>query len=197
MFSLADYFWEKKKPTGDVSDHHLTTSWVKEVNQTPWYKMIAIGLGQSLALIPGVSRSGACIYTARTLGFSKVAATALSFIIAVPVIAGAAGLDLVKSSYKTYQFYHEEGGFCDGTQAEIDSFLNECHCIPSRMLMPCPENILPRKNTIWFVTLAATALTFVISLLVCRQLLKLLATKPFWYFGLWRLAVGMVWLFLF
>ena len=159
--------------------------------------MIAIGLGQSLALIPGVSRSGACIYTARALGFSKVAATALSFIIAVPVIAGAAGLDLVKSSYKTYQFYHEEGGFCDGTQAEIDSFLNQCHCIPSRMLIPCPENILPQKTYTWFVTITTTVVTFVISLFVCKKLLKILASKPFWYFAVWRLVIGIVWLFLF
>lgn len=47
---------------------------------------LALGLGQSLALIPGVSRSGATISIALLLGFTRVAATRFSFLLAIPAV---------------------------------------------------------------------------------------------------------------
>ena len=201
IFSLLDVFWEQKKPTGKISDHLLTTKWSQEVEKTPWYKMLGIGLGQSLALIPGVSRSGASIYTARALGFSKVAATALSFIIAVPVIAGAAGLDIVKDIHEMVQI----GGQCDGSTAElapkryVESIISRINQESNREYHPqtfvdCP---LPLQTQSYLCIAIYCTLTFVISLFVCKKLLKILASKPFWYFGVWRLVIGIVWLFLF
>ncbi|PNP99233.1 undecaprenyl-diphosphate phosphatase [Moraxella sp. RCAD0137] len=55
-----------------------------------------IGLCQCLALIPGTSRSGATIIGALLLGTSRKAATEFSFFLGIPVIVGAALLDLVK-----------------------------------------------------------------------------------------------------
>ena len=48
-------------------------------------------------MIPGVSRSGATIMGGYALGLSRVAATEFSFLLAVPVLAAAAGYDLLKS----------------------------------------------------------------------------------------------------
>lgn len=56
-----------------------------------------VGLAQVLALVPGVSRSGATIMGGYALGLSRTAATEFSFFLAVPVIAAAAGYDLLKS----------------------------------------------------------------------------------------------------
>ncbi len=56
-----------------------------------------VGLAQMLALVPGVSRSGATIMGGYALGLSRTAATEFSFFLAVPVIAAAAGYDLLKS----------------------------------------------------------------------------------------------------
>ena len=53
-----------------------------------------IGLSQALAIIPGFSRSGTTILTARLMGLSKKAATKFTFLLSVPIIAGAAVLKL-------------------------------------------------------------------------------------------------------
>jgi undecaprenyl-diphosphatase len=51
-----------------------------------------LGAAQALALIPGVSRSGATLAVARLRGFARPDAAALSREVALPVLLGAAGL---------------------------------------------------------------------------------------------------------
>ncbi len=70
---------------------------VEDAADLPPRTAFAIGLAQMLALIPGVSRSGATIMGGYALGLSRTAATEFSFYLAVPVIAAAAGYDLLKS----------------------------------------------------------------------------------------------------
>ncbi len=50
---------------------------------------LALGLAQALALMPGVSRNGAVLAAARTRGFSRLDADRLSWMVGMPVIAGA------------------------------------------------------------------------------------------------------------
>ncbi|HMD51365.1 MAG TPA: undecaprenyl-diphosphate phosphatase, partial [Solirubrobacteraceae bacterium] len=50
---------------------------------------LALGLAQALALIPGVSRSGATLTAARSRGFRRADAHSLSWEVALPVILGA------------------------------------------------------------------------------------------------------------
>lgn len=50
---------------------------------------LSMGMGQALALQPGVSRSGVTITVARAMGFTRDAAARLSFLMSIPVIAGA------------------------------------------------------------------------------------------------------------
>jgi undecaprenyl-diphosphatase len=47
---------------------------------------IAIGFGQALALIPGVSRSGSTITVGLLLGFDRESAARLSFLLSVPAV---------------------------------------------------------------------------------------------------------------
>jgi undecaprenyl-diphosphatase len=54
---------------------------------------LALGLAQALALIPGVSRSGATLTAARARGFGRRDAQTLSFHAALPVIVGAGALE--------------------------------------------------------------------------------------------------------
>jgi undecaprenyl-diphosphatase len=57
---------------------------------------LLIGLSQALAIIPGVSRSGATITTARFLGIDRPDAANFSFLMATPIIAGAGLLEARK-----------------------------------------------------------------------------------------------------
>lgn len=57
---------------------------------------VVMGTAQALALFPGVSRSGATITSARFLGLSRDAATRLSFLMALPVTAGAIAYEAVR-----------------------------------------------------------------------------------------------------
>ena len=57
---------------------------------------IGIGLAQALALVPGISRSGISISAGLALGLSREAATRFSFLMAMPVIAGAGLFELKK-----------------------------------------------------------------------------------------------------
>lgn len=60
------------------------------------------GLGQSLALIPGVSRSGGTITVGRALGYEREAAVRLSFLMAIPAVFGSGLLEAVKA-FKNYK----------------------------------------------------------------------------------------------
>ena len=56
--------------------------------------MLLIGCAQTLALAPGVSRSGITITAALLLGFGRAQSARMSFFLSMPIIAGAAALKL-------------------------------------------------------------------------------------------------------
>lgn len=70
-----------------VPEHH-------DALALPLRKALAIGFIQCLAMIPGVSRSGATIVGALMLGVSKRAAAEFSFFLSMPTMAGAFAYDL-------------------------------------------------------------------------------------------------------
>lgn len=65
-----------------------------------------IGVFQSLAMIPGVSRSGATIIGGLFLGAKRKAAVEFSFLLAIPTMLAATALDMTKSSFSftPYEF---------------------------------------------------------------------------------------------
>ena len=54
-----------------------------------WGHGVLFGLAQSLALIPGVSRSGATIAAGLALGYQRVAAAKYAFLLAIPAVVGS------------------------------------------------------------------------------------------------------------
>lgn len=59
-------------------------------------RAVLVGLGQSVAIIPGVSRSGATIVTGLAVGLNRPTATAFSFYLSIPVLVLASGFKLAK-----------------------------------------------------------------------------------------------------
>ncbi len=55
----------------------------------PWSSAILIGIAQSLALLPGLSRSGSTIAAGLGLGLARPQSATFSFLLAIPALAGA------------------------------------------------------------------------------------------------------------
>jgi len=70
---------------------------VQDAMEVPLSTALKIGFIQCLAMIPGVSRSGATIVGGLSLGLSKRAAAEFSFFLSMPTMAGAFTFDLWKN----------------------------------------------------------------------------------------------------
>jgi undecaprenyl-diphosphatase len=71
---------------------------VDDVANISWGQAVLIGLFQSIAVIPGVSRAAATIVGGLILGLKRKTIVEFSFLLAVPTMAAATGLDLIKSA---------------------------------------------------------------------------------------------------
>jgi undecaprenyl-diphosphatase len=60
---------------------------------------IVIGIAQAIAILPGISRSGATISTSVILGIDRSKAASFSFLMAVPIILGKVAKDLFDNSF--------------------------------------------------------------------------------------------------
>lgn len=84
-------WWYKRPHTENLEQSLLEIS---------YKQAFIIGLFQSIAIIPGVSRSAATIVGGMSLGIKRRTIVEFSFLLAVPTMLAATGLDLLKS-YKT------------------------------------------------------------------------------------------------
>jgi undecaprenyl-diphosphatase len=85
----------------DKAFAHLTAVG-RKTSDLSYLDSVKLGLFQSIAMIPGVSRSGATIMGGLTLGLNKREAAEFSFFLAVPTMAAATLYKLLKI-YKTIQ----------------------------------------------------------------------------------------------
>ena len=70
---------------------------VKTMKDMTWKDALIFGIGQMLALIPGVSRSGGTITFGRAMGYTREAAVRVSFLMAIPAVFGAGILEAVSA----------------------------------------------------------------------------------------------------
>jgi len=105
----------KKKPESGL---------IENISQISYKNAFFIGLFQSIAVIPGVSRSGATIVGGLSLGIKRETIVEFSFLLAVPTMCAATGLDLLKNwqSFSVDQFGILSIGF-------ITSFVVALVCI--------------------------------------------------------------------
>jgi undecaprenyl-diphosphatase len=79
----AVMWWAERHPRQKLNEEDLTLR-----------QVLTIGLFQCVALVPGVSRSGATISAGLLLGATRVAATRMSFFLAIPALTGAGIFEL-------------------------------------------------------------------------------------------------------
>ena len=82
VLGFADHYGKKERDLSNLNSKHG----------------ILYGLAQALALIPGVSRSGATIAMGRYLGYTREAALRYSFLLAIPAVFGS-GLYELKDAF--------------------------------------------------------------------------------------------------
>ncbi len=97
---------------------------VKELSEITYRDALYLGLFQTLALIPGTSRSGSTILGGIIIGLERSVAAKFSFFMAIPVMAGASLLKLIKLglSYSSEEYLLIGIGF-------VASFLVSLFCI--------------------------------------------------------------------
>ncbi len=66
----------------------------RALEEVGWVDVLVVGVAQGLAVTRGLSRSGLTIAAALAVGIDRSAAAALSFLLAIPAIAGAVVLEL-------------------------------------------------------------------------------------------------------
>lgn len=110
--ALAGYFLEEKAETVFREPYVIAFSLIlfsavifladrlarnqKDQEALNLVEILLIGLAQSLAIVPGASRSGMTIMMALFLGYRRQTAARISFLLATPLIIGAALLELPK-----------------------------------------------------------------------------------------------------
>lgn len=92
-FLLIEFFYKER-------DHHIGDLDTVSIRQA-----LSIGLFQTLALIPGISRSGMTILGAMLVGLKREAAMSFSFLLAIPTMGAASGYVLLKE-YSSLSFEH-------------------------------------------------------------------------------------------
>ena len=75
-----------------------------------WPVAVAVGVGQLVAIIfPGASRSGSTILFSLALGLSRPAATEFSFLVGIPTMLAAGGLEMFKALHHATDTAHAAG----------------------------------------------------------------------------------------
>ncbi|BCG46935.1 Undecaprenyl-diphosphatase [Citrifermentans bremense] len=132
--------WMKNRPASTASLDHMS-----------YRQAFAIGVIQSLSMVPGVSRSGATIMGGLVIGMNRKDAAEFSFLLALPTMLAATCYDI----YKNYAVFH----------------LGDW------------QNI-----AVGFVT------SFIFAVIGIKALLKIITSHTFIPFGIYRIAVGIVFL---
>lgn len=71
---------------------------VADIKSISYKQAVLIGFFQSIAIVPGVSRSAATIIGGLSLGLSRKTIVEFSFLLAVPTMMAATGLDLIQNA---------------------------------------------------------------------------------------------------
>ncbi|MBT1170213.1 MULTISPECIES: undecaprenyl-diphosphate phosphatase [Bifidobacterium] len=137
---------------------------VKTMKQMTWKDALLFGVGQMLALIPGVSRSGGTITFGRAMGYTREAAVRVSFLMAIPAVFGAGILEAVSAVKDVSACSAGDAASCTAIGA-----------FPG-----------------WGATLAATVVAFFVGYVVIIGFLKFVSTFSYKAFAIYRIGLAVV-----
>ena len=138
---------------------------VKTMEEMSTKDALLFGIGQMLALIPGVSRSGGTITFGRAMGYTREAAVRVSFLMAIPAVFGAGILEAVSAV--------KDVSACSATGAK-----EACAAIGA----------FPG----WGATIAATIVAFFVGYVVIIGFLKFVSTFSYKAFAIYRIGLAVV-----
>ena len=144
----ADWFGAKRRRVADLT----------------WGHAVVYGLAQSLALVPGVSRSGGTISAGLFLGYQRSAAARYSFLLAMPAVFGS-GL---------YELYKSVKHPCVAGSHEATTHA-------------CTPEVFSA-----FDTFGATVVAFAVGLLVIAFFMRYISRRSFLPFVVYRIALGVL-----
>lgn len=100
LLIIFELWYERKSPPAPPRIEYGTGSkgGEEQTENISYKNCLYIGLFQSIAMIPGVSRSAATILGGLLLGLKRRTIVEFSFLLAVPTMLAATGLDLIKSA---------------------------------------------------------------------------------------------------
>lgn len=139
-----------------VPDTHSTTPTVSGKSA------FLIGLTQACAILPGLSRSGLTIVTARLLGVDAKLATKFSFFLAIPIICGASLITFISSIME----FRESGG-------------NE-------------GELAPQQQDALYLLLIGVVISAAVGFIALRWLIKLIERGKFHQFAFWCIPLGVI-----
>lgn len=99
-----------------------------KIQDLTWKGAFGLGLAQSIALIPGTSRSGITMTAARAMGFTRKEAARFSMLMSLPII-GVGGLYALYTLVGTNELELAEATLMDGIWVAVLSFLAAFACI--------------------------------------------------------------------
>jgi undecaprenyl-diphosphatase len=138
-------------------------------------RAVLVGIAQAVAILPGVSRSGMTISMARAAGVAPEKAAEFSFLMSLPLIAGAALQDALSSAQPTICV------ICEICGAALQDALSSAQ--------PANPELVQAAIPYWLLAMGAVV-AGVIGYVSLKLLVRLLRGHHFWMFGVYCIGAG-------
>ncbi len=124
------------------------------IKDAGWGKALLIGVGQAVALLPGISRSGATISTGLLAGLKRRDAVVFSFLLGIPAILGANLVDILLKLAKHEAIFTEKIAIAPAIAGFVASLAVSLVCIKILVVM-----VRRRMFSVfsWYLLAAGTA----------------------------------------
>ena len=95
----------------------------KNERTATWLDVLIVGIGQAIATMPGISRSGMTITTGCFVGFERKFAVRFSFLLSIPAVLGANILSLADAAKTGINWAEVPMYLCGGAAALVSGYL--------------------------------------------------------------------------